>query len=212
MWVKQVMVSILAIGFLWSIAPVSRSVPTSGAHPISTPRVIRFRVIANSDNPIDQAVKLDVRDAVLRVLEPRLENAHSVTEAKNILTQATRQIQVVANQVLRREHASYRARVTLSTTMFPTKAYGSWILPAGHYTALLVRLGRAQGHNWWCVLYPSLCFVDMGNAVAVPYQSTVSYPAFPRVTRRPSTSSVRTGKIRVSWQAPRLLRYLLNWL
>ena len=212
MWVKQVMVSILAIGFLWSIAPVTRSAPPSVAHPISTPRVIRFRVIANSDNPIDQAVKLDVRDAVLRILEPRLEAAHSVTQARNILDQATRQIQIVADQVLQQEHVPYLAHVTLGTSVFPTKAYGSWILPAGHYTALLVKLGKAQGHNWWCVLYPSLCFVDMGNAVAVPYQSTISNPAFAPVHRGAPTSTLRTGKIRVSWQSPRLLRYLLNWL
>lgn len=212
MWVKQVMVSILAIGFLWSIAPVSRSAPPSVAHPISTPHVIRFRVIANSDNPIDQAVKLDVRDAVLRVLEPRLEAAHSVTQARNILDQATRQIRVVADQVLRQQHVPYLAHVTLGTTVFPTKAYGSWILPAGHYTALLVKLGKAQGHNWWCVLYPSLCFVDMGNAVAVPYQSTLPTPGALPMTKLPQASPPRSGTIHVSWQSPRLLRYFLNWL
>lgn len=212
MWFKQVSISILAIGFLWSIAPVTRSSPTPVSHPITTPRVIRFRVIANSDNPFDQAIKLEVRDAVLRVLEPQLEQAHSVLQAKNILSQDKNQLQVVANQVLSRAHAPYHAQVTLGTTVFPTKAYGSWILPAGHYTALLVRLGKAKGHNWWCVLYPSLCFVDMGNAVAIPYQTTVSEQIAPTVSQPSVASSMTTGKIHVSWQSPRLLRDFLNWL
>ncbi len=212
MWVKQVMVSILAIGFLWSMAPLERSATKPVAHPITLPHVIRFRVIANSDNPLDQAIKLQVRDAVLRLLEPVLEHAHSLHQAKNILRQDRSELQLVANQVLSREHAPYQAQVTLGTTVFPTKAYGSWILPAGHYTALLVRLGRAQGHNWWCVLYPSLCFVDMGNAVSVPYQSTISTPVVTPGPPAVLAPSVKTGRIRVSWRSPRLLRDLLNWL
>ncbi len=212
MWVKQVMVSILSIGFLWSIAPVTHYSTRLTSHPITTPHVIRFRVIANSDNPLDQAIKLDVRDAILRELEPVLEGAHSVTQARTTLTEQVTQIQAIANQVLARLHASYRARVSLGTTVFPTKAYGSWILPAGHYTALLVRLGHAQGHNWWCVLYPSLCFVDMGNAVAVPYQDTLATKSALPLTGVPASPVTPTSRLRVSWRTPRFVREFINWL
>jgi stage II sporulation protein R len=136
--------------------------------PITIPHVIRFRVIANSDNPLDQAVKLAVRDRVLNVLDPVLNGLHSRREAGQRIRAMLPRLDEVADAVLVHDHMPYRARVEWTTTLFPTKAYGSWVLPAGRYQALLIILGRGQGHNWWCVLFPSLCFIDMGNALAVP--------------------------------------------
>jgi len=180
--------------------------PTARAAPIPTPSVIRFRVIANSDNPRDQALKLLVRDAVLRVLEPRLASVHSEQVAARRIRSLTGVLDQVANGVLKSYHAPYRARVQWTRTLFPTKAYGTWVLPAGQYQALLIELGRAEGHNWWCVLFPSLCFIDMGNALAVPEPaasvSTTLSPDSPAVAR-PTPVSPR--HLRVSWRAPRFL-------
>ena len=213
MWFKQVLVSVVSLGFLLNVAP--RPEPGVTTHPVSTPivtpKVIRFRVIANSDNPIDQAVKLDVRDAVLRVLEPHLDQVTTFAQAKNVLKKLDARVLKVANQVLKSEKAPYQARVTLGTTVFPTKVYGSWVLPAGRYTALLVTLGRGDGHNWWCVLFPSLCFIDMGNAVAVPYQATLAKP-IPVVQQTMPAQPEDPGHIAVSWSPPNFLRHLIQWL
>lgn len=218
MWFKQVIVTLLSMGFLWSMAPVAAPPSIQVAQTsITTPKVIRFRVIANSDNPVDQAVKLDVRDAVLRILEPRLDHVATYGQAQKILQTIKSKIDRTADQVLAYQGVPYRARVSLGMTVFPTKAYGSWVLPAGHYMALLITLGRGDGHNWWCVLFPSLCFIDMGNALAVPYSTTVtprtSSPP-PSVPWSPSPSAVSplSGRIRVSWAIPRPIRDFLNWL
>ncbi len=215
MWLKQVLVAVLSLGFLLNVAP-GPEVGVTTTHAISTrivtPKVIRFRVIANSDNPIDQAVKLDVRDAVLRVLEPRLDQVTTFAQAQSVLKKMDQQVLKVANQVLKSQKVPYQARVTLGTTAFPTKVYGSWVLPAGRYTALLVTLGRGDGHNWWCVLFPSLCFIDMGNAVAVPYRATLTKPAPLPQQMVPSSSDSGTGHIAVSWLPPNFIRHLIRWL
>ncbi len=176
------------------------------------PQVIRFRVIANSDNPVDQAVKLDVRDRVLTTLEPLLDRVRNRQLAAQRIERVKGKLIREANLVLAAHHVDYRARVTWTTTVFPTKAYGTWVLPAGRYQALLITLGRGQGHNWWCVLYPSLCFVDMGNALAVrqplrPLNTAIV--VHPSQVRHGHLNRGSSGRIRVSWTTPRLLRVLL---
>lgn len=238
MWLKHIALSVLAISFLWSIAPVSPqsagpiSRPAAASQVITPPPVIRFRVIANSDNPVDQAVKLDVRDSVLALLDPLLSHVKNKPQAQEILDKHLQAITEAANKVLAAHHALYRAHVRLTTTEFPTKAYGSWVLPAGRYQALLVVLGRGAGHNWWCVLFPSLCFIDMSNAVAVPASDAVrasaavskapapaqtpiaapvSVPAIP-VRLPPPVPHRAHGQIRVSWRLPHIVNHLLHWI
>lgn len=179
---------------------------------INPPHVIRFRVIANSDNPVDQAVKLDVRDRVLKTLEPLLGRVRNRHLAAQRIERVKGKLIREANRVLAAQHVEYHAKITWTTTLFPTKAYGTWVLPAGRYQALLITLGRGQGHNWWCVLYPSLCFVDMGNALAVrqPIRPLNTAILVHSSHRRPKAPPRRlSGRIRVSWTTPRFLRVLL---
>lgn len=194
--------SILAVmGF----APAPSHLPA-----IAPPHVIRFRVIANSDNPRDQAIKLDVRDRVLETLDPVLNGVKSRQAASARIERLEPRLDAVANRVLAAHHAAYRARVSWVKTVFPTKAYGSWVLPAGRYQALLITLGQGQGHNWWCVLYPSLCFVDMGNALAVKTRTalpTAAHPFIPAGLHR--RSRPHSGRIRVSWTTPRFITIFL---
>ncbi len=192
---------------LAAMAALLGASPSAPVHvaPLVIPPVIRFRVIANSDNPLDQAVKLEVRDRVLQTLDPYLNGVKSRAAAQTSILKLEGRIKREANQVLRLDHARYRAQVAFTRTLFPTKAYGTWVLPAGRYEALLITLGKGQGHNWWCVLYPSLCFVDMGNALAVPTSSTLA-PAGLKKDRHLS------GRLQVSWQAPRFITTLLALL
>lgn len=169
--IKTFIVSLMSIAMLSGMVPGNFS-SASGVKPsgaaITPPSVLRFRVIANSDNPVDQAVKLKVRDAMLRIMEPPLSKVTSVGGAQAVIRHIVPKLDKAANAVLVHYHLGYRAHIHLTTTKFPTKAYGSWVLPAGRYHALLVVLGKGQGHNWWCVLFPSLCFIDMSNSLAVP--------------------------------------------
>lgn len=188
----------------------TRLAPPPPVPVMTMPRVIRFRVIANSDNPRDQAIKLDVRDRVLETLDPVLNGVKSRRSAQLRIHAMQAQVARVANQVLRAHHLAYHARVLWTHTLFPTKAYGTWVLPAGRYQALLIVLGRGAGHNWWCVLYPSLCFVDMGNALAVPTPTSVGLTNL--VPSRPGHRRHRPdprGRIRVSWTTP---RFILSFL
>lgn len=129
--------------------------------------LIRFHVIANSDSAWDQAVKLKVRDAVLDEINSALNSAASKEEAAAILNEKSEEIVATANKVLAAEGFSYTATAKLGTSVFPTKTYGSITLPAGKYNAYRIILGEGHGKNWWCVLYPPLCFVDISDDVSV---------------------------------------------
>lgn len=129
--------------------------------------LIRFHVIANSDSVCDQAVKLKVRDAVLDQINDALSKAASKEEAAAILNAKNDALMETANAVLAAEGFSYRAEAKLETSLFPTKTYGNLTLPAGKYNAYRIILGEGKGKNWWCVLYPPLCFVDITDEVSV---------------------------------------------
>lgn len=133
-------------------------------------QIIRLHVIANSDSQEDQALKLKVRDSVIQELQNTLKSAPSVSAARNIIISQMPQIQKKAQKVIRQEGYDYSATVSLSNRYFPVKVYGDLTFPAGEYEALCLEIGNASGHNWWCVLFPSLCFVDETYAV-VPEES-----------------------------------------
>lgn len=126
--------------------------------------VIRFRVLAASDRPGDQALKLKVRDAVLELLKPELERARDEREAAAAIERALPEIRRVAEETVRKQGIQLPVEVSWGVTEFPTKAYGPVIFPAGRYLALKIVIGRGEGRNWWCVLFPPLCYVDLTRA------------------------------------------------
>lgn len=128
--------------------------------------LIRLHVLANSDSFSDQALKLKVRDGVLSYLAPYLENIDSVEKAQSILVEHEKDIEGVATQIVLNSGAAQSVQVQLGTFEFPIKSYGEMTLPAGKYEAMRILIGEAQGKNWWCVLFPPLCFVDITNATA----------------------------------------------
>ena len=120
--------------------------------------VLRFHVLANSDSRKDQAVKLEVRDAVLSYLKEVLPEGMDVKETTRWMREHTEEIRRVAEQKM-------TDSVAVTTCYFPDRTYGDVTFPAGNYKTLRIELGEAAGHNWWCVLYPNLCFLDTTNAV-----------------------------------------------
>lgn len=133
-------------------------------------QIIRLHVIANSDSSTDQTLKLKVRDAIIQNLQQELKGASSITEARSIILSQLPEIQQTAQKVIIQEGYDYNASLSLGTRYFPVKVYGDLSFPAGNYEALCLEIGNASGHNWWCVLFPSLCFVDETYAV-VPEES-----------------------------------------
>jgi stage II sporulation protein R len=127
-------------------------------------RIIRFRVIAASDSASDQSVKLRVRDDVLAYLHPELHGAGSESAAGAIISGRLPGIRQVAEQTVRSAGSDQPVQVFYGVTAFPDKTYGSVVFPAGNYEALKIVIGAGQGHNWWCVLFPPLCYVDLAQA------------------------------------------------
>ena len=127
--------------------------------------LIRFHVVANSDSEEDQSIKLQVRDAVLNSLQSDLNKIADVNEARAYLQAKLPQIQAVANSVLEATGCDCEAVVTLCKEAFDTRYYDTFTLPAGIYEALRITIGEGEGHNWWCVLYPNLCFMDSVHAI-----------------------------------------------
>ena len=123
-------------------------------------KLIRFHVIANSDTDEDQNLKLKVRDRVVEELSGKLSNVTSLEEAENILEQNIDYVNEIAKEVIEENNYTYTVNTMLSYENFPDKVYGDCVFPQGNYEAFRVIIGSGQGHNWWCVMFPSLCFVD----------------------------------------------------
>lgn len=123
-------------------------------------QIIRFHVIANSDTEQDQALKLAVRDALITELEPLLEPTDTLKEAQGIITSRISDIKALAEATVRDRGYDYPIQVSLTECFFPLKIYGAYTFPPGYYEALRVEIGNAEGKNWWCVMFPPLCFVD----------------------------------------------------
>lgn len=122
--------------------------------------IIRFHVIANSDSTEDQNLKLTIKNTLVEKLAPLLETASSITEARTVLSENLTLIRDIAEEEIRRNGYVYPVTVSLEEVYFPMKIYGDYTFPPGIYEALRVQIGEAQGKNWWCVMFPPLCFVD----------------------------------------------------
>lgn len=120
-------------------------------------KLIRLHVVANSDGEADQAVKLAVRDAVLAQIEALCSDAADVEEAAQRIQENLPLLEHTAGDVLQAEGFAYPAQASFGTEQFPTREYDSFSLPAGEYASLTLRLGEAEGKNWWCVIFPALC-------------------------------------------------------
>lgn len=124
-------------------------------------RVLRFHVLANSDSEEDQELKLKVKKAVVDYLDAYLnQEVLTLEETKTIVEMQKEEILQLAEQVIKENGYEYSVSAELTTDYFPIKTYGDVTLPAGEYETFCMDIGEAKGKNWWCILYPPLCFVD----------------------------------------------------
>lgn len=127
--------------------------------------VLRFHVLANSDSEEDQALKMKIKEAVLAYIETEMPKDSLLDETSEWIRKHTDEIEEVAKTIVLKEGYTYTVSAAVTTCWFPEKTYGDLTFPQGNYKALRIEIGEAKGQNWWCVLYPGLCFVDAVNAV-----------------------------------------------
>lgn len=122
--------------------------------------VFRLHVIANSDTEKDQELKLKVKTRIVEYLKEILGEDAGLEETKEAVLTHLTEIEQEAENIIEEQGFDYPVEVVVEKTYFPEKTYGDCTFPAGEYEALKVKIGSAKGQNWWCVLYPSLCFLD----------------------------------------------------
>lgn len=157
---------ILSIGTILSLYIPKQETAAEGAIVIPD-EAVRLRILANSDSQKDQALKRKIRDEVNKEITKWVEKLESIKDAREVIQSHLSDIEKIAKQVLIKENSSQSVKVEFGQVQFPTKLYGQFLYPAGEYEAVLITLGKGEGANWWCVLYPPLCFMDFSNGVAV---------------------------------------------
>ena len=120
---------------------------------------LRLHIRANGNSAEEQALKLEVRDAVVAYLTPLAKGVSSKAEMQALIETRLAEVEQIADDVIRQNGQAYRSHAYLSYEHFPTKTYGDLTLPEGDYDAVIVELGEGAGDNWWCVAFPPLCFV-----------------------------------------------------
>lgn len=127
--------------------------------------VFRFHVLANSDSEEDQALKMRVKEKVIQYMKEELPHSDNAKMTKDWAKAHIDEVEQVAAQVIEEDGYDYSVAAEVTDCYFPDKTYGDVTFPKGEYEALRIEIGEAKGQNWWCVLYPNLCFIDAVNAV-----------------------------------------------
>lgn len=129
-------------------------------------KIIRFHIRANSDKESDQALKLKIRDEILETMGDKFKDTKTIEESRIVIQKNMEKIRDIALEVIKGEGLDYDVKVSLGIDDFPIRRYGNMIFPQGEYETLLVTIGEGRGQNWWCVMFPPLCFVDITHSVA----------------------------------------------
>ena len=128
--------------------------------------IIRFHIRANSDREEDQELKLKIRDEILKEMGDKFKGTVDLDKSREIIVANMEAMKTITEDVIKREGEDYSVEITLGQDNFPTRKYGNLVFPAGDYETLLITLGEGSGQNWWCVMFPPLCFVDITHSVA----------------------------------------------
>lgn len=129
------------------------------------PAVLRFHVLANSNSSEDQQLKLEVRTLLLDTLYEKLGENSTKTATEKYVKERSAELEEIAMRFIKDKGFSYSAKITTGQFYFPSKTYGDLVFPCGTYDAVRIIIGEGNGKNWWCVLYPQLCFVSDSYAI-----------------------------------------------
>ncbi|MBO5737642.1 MAG: stage II sporulation protein R [Clostridia bacterium] len=167
----SIIISLTALGFGGFSSNGAPMYALNTQNQTLTGKYLRIHIRADSNEDSAQAVKYKVRDGVVEYLTPLVADYTTKAEAMKGVSQNLHGVCAVAEKILHQEGFSYGATAEVTVENFPTRVYGGYTLPAGEYTALIVRLGRGEGDNWWCVVYPPLCFAATNSDVV--YKSKI---------------------------------------
>ncbi len=126
--------------------------------------IIRFHIKANSNKEEDQALKLKIRDEILKEMGDKFANSKSIEETRYVILNNMENIKSISEDLIAKEGKDFSVDVSLGNRKFPTRKYGNITFPAGEYETLMVSIGEGKGQNWWCVMFPPLCFVDISHS------------------------------------------------
>lgn len=161
LWLMRCIVNIVGILVIFSLVGKENNFKLQKTYQEQLAQeILRFHVIANSDSEKDQNLKLKVKEGILNMLCPMLSEATTKNEAKSILYNHIKEVETEANKIIAKEGYAYKSQAVLGKTTFPIKQYGDMVVPAGEYEAFRILLGEAKGKNWWCIMFPTLCYVD----------------------------------------------------
>ena len=127
-------------------------------------QIIRFHIKANSDEKEDQALKLRIRDELLKEMGAKFEKSNSIEETREIVEDNIDNIKYITEAMIKEEGKDFPVDVSLENRNFPTRKYGDITFPSGEYETLQITIGEGKGQNWWCVMFPPLCFVDIDHS------------------------------------------------
>lgn len=184
---------------------------------------IRLRILANSDNPADQVVKRLVRDEIVKAMNSWVTGPQTIEEARQTILANMPEIERITAEVLESRGFEYGSHAELGMVPFPTKMYGNQVYPAGDYEALRITLGEGGGQNWWCVLFPPLCFIDAASgeasAASAAASDSAEGDALKADTAPVKTAALETTAAASEGQAPEakfflweIIESLINWI
>ncbi len=160
---KKILLASIILGFLFTSVVTYTITYSESIQSGIAKEVLRFHVLANSDKDYDQKLKLKVRDNILEKYKSQLKNCETVEETKNFFKENINDVINTAKETILQEGFDYDVKAFVGKSKFPTKTYGDVSFPAGEYEALRIEIGNAEGKNWWCVMFPPLCFVDVSH-------------------------------------------------
>ncbi len=161
-------ITILSLSTIFSyITPATEVAKAKEKDQVIPEDAIRLRILANSNSEEDQKIKRKIRDHVKENMDGWVQGMNSADEAHAVIESHLDEVEQIVADEMAKSGLNQSVDVRLGKADFPTKLYGDYLYPAGEYEALIITLGAAEGNNWWCVLYPPLCFLDFNSGTAV---------------------------------------------
>ena len=146
-------ISIFLVSFVLYSVSIQKSISS---------KVLRLHILANSNASFDQELKLKVRDNVINYVTPLLKDSISLSQTKEIISRNIDNINAIAQETVSK-YSNYKTYISLASSNFPTKHYENFSFPAGNYEALKIIIGEGKGNNWWCIMFPPLCFTNSSS-------------------------------------------------
>ena len=165
---KNFCITFLLLSIIFLTAGCQRMI--SGETPKEETEYLRIHVRANSNSDEDQAIKYCIKDQIVKYLTPFIAQCHSKSEAVQVIAQKKATLEYIIDEILISNGLEYSSHIAVRNEKFPTRVYQEFTLESGYYDAVIVELGEAKGDNWWCVVYPPLCFTGGEN---VKYSSLI---------------------------------------